>query len=185
MPRPAGTYLICLCAGAAAVATPAVALADFHIYSYDPKSAASRALTQTGLSFQFEQRLFGGTRIERIMQTGDRGSADLKPTSDKDLGPGGLKAALGPERPVGALYQISSDEDGQAFVGAVCPGAEKAWLLIGAMRRFDDLTVQAVGKDAGAAAARHCVTMQFSFKSDWRLPERPAPRVRFPVRARP
>ncbi len=184
MPRPAGTFLFCVCL-AATVAAPAAAFADFHIYSYDPKSAASHALTQTGLSFQFEQRLFGGTRIERIMQTGDRGSADLKPASDNALGPGGLKAALGPEKPAGALYQISPNEDGQAFVSAVCPGAEKAWLVIGSMRRFDDLIVQAVGRDAGAKAARRCVTMEFSFRSDWRLPERPPPRVRFPITARP
>lgn len=182
MPKPAG---IIAALAAACALSPAAARADTRIYSYEAGSPAARALAETGLSFQFEQHVLGGTRIERIMQTGERGSADVRPASEKDLGPGGLKAALGAEKPVGGLYRISGEEDGQAFVNAVCPGADKAWLVIGSLKRFTDLTVQAIGKDPGAQGAKRCVTLRFSFRSDWRLPERDPPRIRFSTRGQP
>jgi hypothetical protein len=156
---------------------PGQAFADEQIYSYDAVSDAARALTDTGLSFQFERGLLGGVRIERIIQTGDRGAADLKPASEGELGRGGLKAALGAERPAGGLYEIRPEAEGISFVHAVCPGAERAWLVIGPLERFRNLKVQAVGRDAGAAASRLCSTLEFSFYSDWRLPERDAPKT--------
>ncbi len=167
-----------------AAALPAAALADEHIYSYEPGSAATRTLTATGLSFQFEKRPLGGVSIKRIIQTGERGSADLRAGSERDLGPGGLPAALAGERALGKLYEITPEGDGKAFVGAVCPGAERAWLVIGPLERFKDLDVQVVGRDAGAAAARHCVTLTFSFRNDWQLPQRTPTRPR-PVRNLP
>ena len=163
---------------------PVQAFADEQLYSYDPASASAHTLTDTGLSFQFERGLLGGVRIERIIQTGDRGSADLRRASESDLGRGGLKAALGHERPAGALYEIRPDADGKAFVRAVCPGAERAWLVIGPLERFRNLKIQAVGRDAGAPAARACSSMDFTFYSDWQLPEREAPPTRFPIGAR-
>jgi hypothetical protein len=160
---------------------PAQAFADEQIYSYDPVSASARTLTDTGLSFQFERGLLGGVRIERIIQTGDRGEAQLRPASEAELGPGGLKAVLGDERPAGALYEIRPEAEGRSFVHAVCPGAERAWLVIGPLERFHDLKVQAVGRDAGAAKARSCSSMEFGFYSDWLLPERKPPRPRYPI----
>lgn len=163
---------------AAAVALPGAAAADPHLYSYDPASEATRTLAPSGLSFAFDKPMFGGPKVTRIIQTGERGEAALKPASETALGRGGLKAALGPERPAGRLYEITADGDGPAFVRAVCPGAARAWLLIGPLERFRDLTVQAVGRDEGAASARHCATLRFSFRSEWALPPRAPPRVR-------
>ena len=154
-------------------------MAEAHIYSYDPLSQAARTLTRTGLSFEFERGFMGAVHIRRIIQTGERGSAELKPAGEKDLGPGGLKAALGGARASGSLYQIAPGGDGRAFIQAVCPGAERAWLMIGPLERFHDLEVRAVGRDAGAASARPCSSLEFGFHSDWRLPEREAPRPRF------
>jgi hypothetical protein len=154
------------------------ARADEHIFVYDAASPAAEALAETGLSFQFEGRPLGGYRLERIIQTGERGSAELRFTSDRDLGPGGLKAALGKDAPVGGLYEIRSDTaDGQAFVGAVCPGAERAWLVMGQLRRFKDLPIQIIGKDPGAASARHCGDLNFGFRSELAMPpDREPPR---------
>lgn len=146
------------------------ALSAEHIYSYDAVSDTARALAETGLSFQFQSLPLGGMRLERIIQTGERGSAGIRPASDGPLGPGGLRAALGGHAPVGALYEIEPEGDGQAFVGAVCPGAEKAWLVIGQLHRFKDLPIQVVGKDAGAGRARHCADLTFSFHSEWSFP---------------
>ncbi len=170
----AAVLLLALAAGAA----PTGALAGQAIYSYEPASDAARVLTDTGLSFLFETHLFGGQTIKRVIQTGDIGSADLARASDQDLGPGGLKAVLGGKAAAGELYQIEPEHEGAAFVNAVCPGAKQAWLVIGPLKRFETLTIQGVGKDAGARSARLCSTMVFSFRSDWRLPERTPPKVR-------
>ena len=165
---------------ALAVIAARPARAEEHIYSYEAASPPARALAETGLSFQFQRRPLGGTRLERIIQTGETGFAEVRPASEGDLGPGGLKAALGGESPVGWLYEIKPEGDGQAFVGAACPGAQRAWLVIGPLRRFKDLPIQVVGKDAGAKAARHCADLAFSFHSEWTLPpDRAAPKPMF------
>jgi hypothetical protein len=162
------------------LAAGSAARADEHIFSYDASSPPARALAETGLSFQFQKLPLGAVRLERIIQTGETGFADIRPSNDGELGPGGLRAALGGSAPVGALYEIKPDGDGQAFVGAVCPGAERAWLVIGPLRRFKDLPIQVVGRDAGAKAARHCADLVFSFHSEWSLPpDRAAPKPLF------
>src|SRR4051794_38177766 len=89
-----------------ACASAPSAMAEQRIYSYEPTSSATRTLTATGLSFEFEKHLMGGQRVRRIVQTGERGSADLKPAPESALGPGGLKTALVGARPVGDLYEI-------------------------------------------------------------------------------
>ncbi len=160
-----------LFAGLAVVSlAPATRAAERFIYSYDPASPGAKALTDTGLSFEFEKGLIGGVRVRKIIQTGEFGSADLKPASDGELGKGGLAAALGPDRPTGPLYEILPHDAGNSFIHAVCPGADRAWLLIGRLERFRDLTVQAVGRKASDAAAHACPSLAFSFRSDLRLP---------------
>ena len=162
----------------AVLAAPAAAHADSHIYSYDSASAAARTLAPTGLSFEFDKPPLGGPVITRIIQTGERGSAALKPASEAALGPGGLKGALQGEAAAGRLYEIETGGDGPAFIDAVCPGARRAWLVIGRLERFKDLQVQAVGTDEPAGKLRHCVTLTLSFRTDWAMPQRTPPRVR-------
>ena len=147
------------------------AAGDVFIYSYDPISPSARTLTTTGLSFEFQRGVLGGVRVHKVIQTGDRGEADLKLASEAELGAGGVRAALGQERPAGPLYEILPAGDGKSFVHAVCPGADRAWLLIGKLDRFKDLELQAVGRRAGEAKAHACSNMAFGFKSDWRLPD--------------
>ena len=162
---------VALFAGLVLAVLPLKAAAGgLFIYSYDPISPAARTLTATGLSFEFERGLLGAERVRKVIQTGDRGSAELKPASESELGAGGLRAALGETRPAGALYEIMPRGDGQAFVHAVCPGADRAWLVIGKLDRFKDLQLQAVGRRPGESAAHACSDMAFGFRSDWRLP---------------
>jgi hypothetical protein len=168
---------------AAILSIPATALAGRHVYSYEAGSPAARTLAPTGLSFVFEKGLLGSEKVERIIQTGERGSAEVRRASEAELGAGGLKAALAGKPSAGDLYEIEANGDGRAFVQAVCPGAERAWLVIGPMERFKDLQLQAVGR-TGAAAARRCVDLGFVFHSEWNLPpDRDAPRARFPTNA--
>lgn len=161
-------------------AFPAPAHADERIYAYDSVSPAARRLAPTGLSFEFERHMMGGVRIRRVIQTGERGSAEIKPASPSALG-GDLKTLLADARARGDLYEILPAEDGKAFVGAVCPGSDRAWLLIGQLERFRDLTVQALGRKADETAAHKCVALEFSFHGEFQLPpDRPPPRARFP-----
>lgn len=159
----------------ALVQPPPAAASGISIYSYEPLSPEAKVLTRTGLSFEFEKGLLGGVRVERVVQTGDRGSAGLRPASEAALGPGGLRTALGVAHPAGPLYEILPPGDGKAFINAVCPGAERAWLLIGRLERFKDLELQAVGRAPGAGSVHVCSTMTFSFHSDWRLPDSDLP----------
>lgn len=149
----------------------AAGASERYIYTYDPVSPAARHLTDTGLSFLFERGLLGGVRVQRIIQTGDIGAADLKPAPEEALGRGGLKAALGDQRAAGELYEILPKDEGKSFVHAVCPGADRAWLLIGRIDRFRDLELQAIGRGAKDAQSHLCSTMAFSFKSDLRMPD--------------
>jgi hypothetical protein len=164
-----------------AVLCAAPALADEHIYTYEPVSPAAHRLAPTGLSFRFQRHLMGGARIQRIIQTGERGSAAVKPASEAALG-GGLKAILADAHGGGDLYEILPEGDGKPFVQAVCPGAERAWLLFGPLERFRDLTVRAIGKASGEAGAHLCVALDFTFHGELSVPpDRNAPRVRMPV----
>jgi len=163
---------------------PGFALAGEHVYSYEAASSAARVLAPTGLSFVFEKHLLGGVRVQRIIQTGERGSADVRPGSEADLGGGGLRAALGGQ-PSGDLYEIEPNGDGRAFVQAICPGSDRAWLVIGPVQRFRDLKLQAVGRSA-SGPARHCADLAFVFHSEWSLPpDRLPPAPRFPIGAPP
>jgi hypothetical protein len=165
-----------------AVCAAGPALAEEHIYSYEASSPAARVLAPTGLSFAFSRHLLGGAHVHRIIQTGEQGEASVKAVSDAVLGGGGLKAALAGARPVGDLYEIQPQGDGRAFIQAICPGAQRAWLVIGPLQRFRELRLQAIGKPAGAGAAHACVGLAFNFHSEWSLPpDRPPPPVRFPT----
>ena len=178
MPRPSAPAFAAVFALLACAPVPAAA--SEHVYSYEAATPAAETLAPTGLTFVFERGLLGSVRVERIIQTGERGEARLRPSSEAALGGGGLKAALAGERPTGDLYEIEPEGDGHAFVEAICPGAKRAWLVIGPVERFRDLKLQAVGLGPGPAA-RHCVDLGFAFHSEWRLPpDREPPRVRFP-----
>ncbi len=158
--------------------SPPALAAERYIYSYDPVSVAAKALTESGLSFEFEKGLMGGPRVRRIIQTGEFGAADLKPSSEAELGKGGVAAALGRDRPAGPLYEILPTDQGKSFVRAVCPGSERAWLLIGRLERFRDLQVQAVGRKASDPSAHVCSTLEFTFRNDLRLPDQDVPDAR-------
>jgi hypothetical protein len=157
------------------------AWAGDHFYSYEATSNAARTLAPTGLTFEFSRHLMGGATVRRIIQTGEQGEAGVKPESEGSLGGGGLKAALGGAQPVGDLYEITPSGDGRAFIQAVCPGSERAWLVIGPLDRFRDLKIQTVGKPAGGPA-RKCAELQFTYHSEWNLPpDRGPPRARYPT----
>jgi len=98
-----------VCAIAIALAGPTMAAK--RIYSYDSANPLTEQMTEAGLTFVFD-RTFISTRVLRILETHDIGSADLKPASEGELGRAGLTALIGPNAHERALYEIEPKGDG-------------------------------------------------------------------------
>ena len=167
MIRFAGRLVLAIFGSAFVAAGPATAAK--LIYSYDSASPLATKLTENGLTFTFEKTMLA-TRILRLMETQNVGAADLKPASQHDLGPGGLSAVIGRRAREHDLYEITAQEDGRALSRALCGNAARTWLAFGRLRSGQPLRVHALARDAGAARARLCVTLDYSFHGAWALP---------------
>lgn len=157
----------------AAIAATAVlplarpAQAAQRIYSYDPANDAARVLAEDGFTFVFEDGPLRGQKLRAILSNHADAEAPLQPSSEAALG-GGLEALAGKPVRERDLYEILKRENGEALTRAACPGAERAWLAFGGLKRSRDLTVQVYGRDPGGKP-RFCATLQFSWRGEWRL----------------
>ena len=156
-----------LAAAALLVALPTAASAGRMIYSYDSATPLTEKMTENGLTFVFDKNLIS-TRVLKLVETQDVGEADVKPASEHDLG-GSLTKLAGETASSHDLYEIVQKGDGKALVKALCPGAVRGFLAIGALKPDRDLKIFAFGRDA-AGAARLCVTLDYSFHGAWALP---------------
>jgi hypothetical protein len=154
---------------ALAAAAPAPAWAKRRIYSYDSANPLTEKMTESGLTFIFDKTPLS-QRVQRILETHDIGSAELKPSSDRDLGPGGLASLIGPGAHERDLYEISGKDDGRALINALCRGADRAWLAFGQLAPERSLRVHAIGHDPKTGQARLCVTLDYNFHGEWALP---------------
>jgi hypothetical protein len=149
-------------------ATPAAAAR--HIYSYDSATPITEKMTEAGLSFIFDKSLMGVT-VRKIVETNDVGSAELKPASDSVLGRGGFEAVVGPDAHERDLYEITDRADGRALRNALCRGSDHVWLAVGRLKVGQDLRVRALGHDPATGKTRLCVTLDYSFRGEWALPQ--------------
>ena len=161
--------LVALAATAAALAGSGEAMAAKHVFSYDSASPLTRKMTENGLTFVFDKGLMS-QKVLRLIETHDVGQADLKPASERDLGPGGLTALIGREARERDLYEITSKGDGIALRRALCRGSDRAWLAFGKLKVGEDLRVQALGHDPVTGTTRLCMTLDYSFHGEWALP---------------
>ncbi len=148
----------------------APASASQRIYSYDSANPATTAMTEAGVSFIFEKKLMGQI-VRRMLETNDIGSAELRPAPESALGRGGIAAAAGREVAERDLYEITDKADGRALRGALCRGADKVWLAFGRLKVGQDLRVRALGHDPRTGSTRLCITLDYSFRGEWRLPD--------------
>ncbi|HEX4180401.1 MAG TPA: hypothetical protein VHY32_06390 [Caulobacteraceae bacterium] len=155
--------LILICAAGPAAAAR-------HIYSYDSATPATTLMTEAGLSFIFDKSLMGVT-VRQLMETQDIGAADLKPVSEGALGRGGVDAAVGPDAREHDLYEITDQADGKALRGALCRGADHVWLAFGRIKFGQDLRIRALGHDPASGKTRLCVTLDYTFRGEWALPQ--------------
>jgi hypothetical protein len=141
--------------------------ADQRIYSYVPADEATRKRIDSGLTFVFDRGVMG-MRVKEILATEANAQAAVDPASERELG-----ARLGDVLPAGAgereLYLIKAVDQGPAMVRAFCPGSTKGWLVFGPLRARESVRIHALGDDP-AGGARHCATLTFAFRGEWRLP---------------
>lgn len=167
----ARTAPIWIAAGLAALmlAPAGPAAATQLIYSYDSASPITLKMTENGVTFVLDKGLMH-TRVLKIIETQDVGSAELKPAPESDLGRGGLRAVLGPDARERDLYEILPKEDGKALSRALCHGSDRAWLAFGLIKEGRDLKVRAIDRDPATGQARLCLTLDYAFHGEWSLP---------------
>lgn len=163
----------------AASALATTAHAEKRMFSYDPISPDAKRLTGAGLTVLFDQGLMGARPI-KVLATGVPAQGLLIKGKDRDLGPKGLAGLEGVDTDA-SLYEIDPKaEQGRVYIRAFCPGATRLWLSFSRIAVRRDLRIQAFGDDAQKAGgapgqARVCGTLDFSWRGEWKLPDRHRP----------
>jgi hypothetical protein len=155
---------------AAGFAAPAFC-SSLHIYSYDPANSETRH-SAGALTFEFNRRLVF-TTVLRVMATEGDAKAEVRPASERDLGPGGLAALIGPHAVERDLYEVEPQEEGSAMIEALCPQSHRAWLAFGHIRANHDLRIYVLGDGANAGSAKLCRTLDYTFHGEWKGPSGP------------
>lgn len=154
----------------ACLAGPAWAAKRDRIYSYDAESENARTLARGGLTFVFRKGGLGGTRVLKVLSTQQRGTAELKPASEKELGPAGLNGVLGRKVSERDLYEILPGGQGGPLIKAACPYADRGWLAFGALKPRSNLVIHAIGRNLATGKISLCASMEFSWHGEWKLP---------------
>lgn len=157
-----------LCA-ALCLAGPAAAAGN-RIFSYDPVSDSARILAAGGLTFVFRKGGLGGVRVLKVLSTQRRGTAELKPAAEKELGPGGVNGVLGHKVPEHDLYEILPEDQGAPLIKAACPNADRGWLAFGVLKPERNLIIHAIGRNLATGKIYLCASMEFSWHGEWKLP---------------
>jgi hypothetical protein len=144
---------------------------SLHIYSYDPANADTRH-SAGALTFEFNRRLMF-TTILRVMATEGDAKAEVRPASERDLGPGGLTALVGPRALERDLYEVEPKEDGAAMISALCPQSHRAWMSFGHIRAYHDLKIYVIGDGPDNGPAKLCRTLDYTFHGEWKGPSGP------------
>lgn len=159
-----------LACAALCLAGPARAGDNERIYSYDAVSDTAQTLARGGLTFVLRKSMIGGSRVTKVLSTSDHGTAELKPASDKDLGPGGLAGVIGHKVREDDLYEIQRGGQGEPLIRAACPLSDRAWLAFGALKPNRNVVIHALGHSPISGKVRLCATMEFSWHGEWKLP---------------
>jgi hypothetical protein len=154
----------------ASLATPAFC-GSLHIYSYDPANSETRH-SAGALTFEFNRRLVF-TTILRVMATEGEAKAEVRPASERELGPGGLAALIGPHAIERDLYEVQPQEEGAAMIAALCPQSHRAWMAFGHIRANHDLRIYVLGDGPTAGSARLCKTLDYTYHGEWSGPSGP------------
>lgn len=146
----------------AAVAVAPQARAETRFLAYDAADRVTQALTR-GVTLEVDRGFFGGIAVRSLISTTARGSAQMRPGGPNVRGvlPAGASA--------GDVYSIVPEGDGRGLTRALCPGADEAWLALGAVRLGRPLDVEVVGRWADGTL-RHCVSLKYDWRGEWAMP---------------
>ena len=144
---------------------------SLHIYSYDPANSDTRH-SAGALTFEFNRRLVF-TTILRVMATEGDAKAEVRAASERDLGPGGLTALIGPRASERDLYEVEPQEEGSAMIAALCPQSHHAWMAFGHIRANHDLRIYVLGDGPVSGSARLCKTLDYTYHGEWSAPSGP------------
>lgn len=166
MVRPLRTVV--LAALILSAAAPALA-AQKRMVTYDSASPAAKQLTGAGLTFVFT-KAFLRTRVLAVRATAVAVGILPRLSTDGAINRK-LDLLMGPDAGSGTLYEIDpAAQEGRVMIQAFCPGSKSGWLSIGRIAFRRDLRVYAFGDDPTSGEPRLCATMDFSFRSEWRMP---------------
>lgn len=146
----------------AAVTAALPARAETRYLAYDAADRVTQALTR-GVTLEVDRGFFGGIAVRSLISTTARGSADMRAGGPDVRGvlPAGVQAS--------DVYSIVPEGDGRGLTRALCPGADEAWLALGAVRLGRPLEVEAVGRWADGTL-RHCVSLKYDWRGEWAVP---------------
>jgi hypothetical protein len=159
------TWILAAAAGAPAYCS------SLHIYSYDPANSDTRH-SAGALTFEFNRRLVF-TTILRVMATEGDAKAEVRVANERDLGPGGLTALIGPHALERDLYEVEPQDEGTAMIAALCPQSHRAWMAFGHIRANHDLKIYVLGDGPNNGSARLCKTLDYTFHGEWKGPSGP------------
>lgn len=131
--------------------------------AFDARDRTTQALTR-GMTLEVERGLFGAVAVRNLFSSSSRGSATFS-----SGGPQAVREALPDGAKETRLYEIVQEGDGRGLVRALCPGSEKAWLVVGKVRAARPLTLQAVGVWPDGIY-RHCVQLNYDYRGEWAMP---------------
>jgi hypothetical protein len=171
--------IVFVAAFASALAAATAAQAGKRIFSYDPITPVTKTLAEGGFTFVFDDGMLRGQRVKTLLSSHAPAEAKLRPANEKELG-ASLDSLAGKRVEVRDLYEVLPEAEGAPLIRAACPGSDRAWLAFGELKRLEDLRVEAFGRYAeggpDAGKIHHCATLDFSWKGEWKLPERPGAR---------
>ena len=146
---------------ALAIATPVAA--ETRYLAFDPADRITTALTR-GVTLEVERGLFGGMTLRRIVSTSARGSVGLERG-----GPDEARRALPSGATEASTYSLPDNAEGRPLARALCPGAERTFLVVGSVRPVRPFVAQAVGRWSDGTF-RHCVTLSYDYRGEWAMP---------------
>lgn len=167
--RTVGRLSLALSLACAVAATAAQARDADRIFSYDPVSASADTLAHGGLTFVFRKSAFGGVRVLKVLSTSDKGTALLKPASEKDIPPG-LDKLVGHKVEERDLYEILPEGQGMPLIRAACEYSNRGWLAFGKLKSGRNLVIHAIGANERSGRIHLCASMEFAWHGEWKLP---------------
>jgi hypothetical protein len=153
----------------AGLATGTAQAARDRYFTYEPQSDAAR-YRSAEITLVVRPGLLS-SKVLRIYRARGKAFALDKPEglfSGKQL----HQALTGEDIEGLHLYAVDV-KDGEGFAHGACTGADRAWIAFTPIRPYRDLRIYVLKYDAEAKAPALCETLDYRWRAEWLLPNRP------------